>query len=74
MSSRKRKRALIALAERLGVDGAAVAMTRRSNHYVIRLPNGSRVYASGTPSDRRADHQIRAAIRRSMKSKDVTYG
>jgi hypothetical protein len=65
-STGKRKRALVALAESLGGVGATIADTK-GNHLVIKLPNGSRVYTSATPSDWRADRRIKTEIRRSLK-------
>jgi ferredoxin-NADP reductase len=66
MTIGKRKRALIELTERLGVEGATVHFTK-GQHLMIQLPNGGRVYASASQSDWRAMRKTKANIRRVMR-------
>lgn len=40
------------------------------NHLRLQLPNGRSVFASATPSDRRAMLNTRAEVRRQLKDRD----
>lgn len=45
-------------------DGGWTVTKTRGNHIKLRSPEGATVFASGTPSDVRAIHNLTAMLRR----------